>query len=120
MIFIFAIGSSVASEDANDVQAINNETSTDEVSLSETQNVDDDISAGDMESQAGEQTFSAADSGSEDVLRDTPGTFSELNTLISGASSGSTVNLDKNYTRASTSVSAQWIRLRRCGSTHIR
>ena len=100
MIFIFAIGASFASEDA-DMQANNGEISTDLGSLSETQNVDNDFSAGDMESQADKQTLGAAEDGA-DVLSDS-GSFNQLNTLIYYAASGSTVNLDKNYTRTSSS-----------------
>ncbi|WP_458405938.1 hypothetical protein [Methanobrevibacter sp.] len=92
---IFAVSTSFASEDADNIQTNSSE-------MLSTENVDYERSVSDMESQAEDNKLSAVSDGSEDKLYDTPGTFAELNDLFLNPVDG-VVELNKNYTRASTS-----------------
>ena len=87
------MSASFASADADNIQANDNG-----MISTDMETVDSELS--DLESQTDENIL-GADGGSGDILADAPGTFAELNTLIS--SSTGTADFYKNYTRSSSS-----------------
>ncbi|WP_458405545.1 Ig-like domain repeat protein [Methanobrevibacter sp.] len=94
LIFLISMTASFASENIDNLQT---QDDTDEaLALPDSA---DELAVSDTESQT-ENKLTSNNDNSEDVLSDTPGTFQELNDLI--VTSGSYVELKKNYTRLET------------------